>query len=111
VIEQDLLSGNLSEILLRIQDDLSSGLLYAHTCINDNTKKALESASFLYALVELLNEKGIISIEKLDERKRQVAERLVKKFTESGIGLMYQDPEYNKYTFEHYSLLQISECI
>ncbi len=30
-----------------------------------------------------------------------MAERLVKKFTESGIGLMYQDPEYDNYTFEH----------
>lgn len=101
MIEQDLLNGNLSEILLKIQNGLSSGLLYAHTRINDNIKKTLEAASFLYALIDLLNEKGILTIEELDERKKQVAERLVKKFTESGIGLMYQDPEHNKYTFEH----------
>jgi hypothetical protein len=25
----------------------------------------------------------------------------VQKFVESGMGLMYQDPEYDKYTFEH----------
>ena len=25
----------------------------------------------------------------------------MRKFTESGIGLIYQDPEYDKYTFEH----------
>ncbi len=79
----------------------SSGLLYTHIRINDNTKKAMESASFLYALVELLNEKGIVSIEELGEQKKQVAERLVRKFTKSGIGLMYQDPEYDKYAFEH----------
>ena len=30
----------------------------------------MESTSFLYALIELFNEKGLISIEKLDERKR-----------------------------------------
>ena len=29
--------------------------------------------------------------------QRQVEKRLVRKFTESGIGLMYQDPEYWKY--------------
>jgi hypothetical protein len=66
-----------------------------------NTKKTLESTSFLYALIELLSEKGLISIEELDRRKNQAAERLVKKFVESGMGLLYQDPEEDKYTFEH----------
>jgi hypothetical protein len=52
-------------------------------------------------LVELLNEKGLLPIEELDERKKQVAERLVRKLKESGIELMCQDPEYDKYTFKH----------
>lgn len=81
--------------------DISRGLIYTHTRINANTTKTLEAASFLYALIELLSEKGLIAIEELDERKRRVAERQVKKFIESGIGLLYQDPEYDKYTFEH----------
>lgn len=55
---------------------------------------------FLYALIELLIEKGLLTTEELDERKRQVAERLVKRFVESGLGLMYQDPEYDKYAFD-----------
>ncbi len=96
-------NGKLTEILSKIDNDLSSGLLYTHSCFNFNTAKTLEASSFLYALIEILNEKGIITIEELDERKRQVATRLVKKFTESGIGLMYQDPEYDKYSFEHES--------
>lgn len=82
--------GNFIETLFRVHNDLSSGLLYTHTRINDNTKKTLEAASFLYVLIEILNEKGLLSIEELDERKKQVAERLVKKFTESGIGLIYR---------------------
>ena len=92
-----------SERIWAISDDLSQGLLYTHTRINDNTKKILESTSFLYGLIELLSERGILSIEELDDRKRQVAERLVRKFTESGLGLMYQDPEYDKYAIEHAS--------
>lgn len=80
---------------------LIPGLLYTHTRINDNTKKVLESSSFLYALVDLLDKKGIITIKELDEKKKEVAERLVQKFVESGIGLMYQDPECDKYAFEH----------
>ncbi|MCP4366862.1 MAG: YkgJ family cysteine cluster protein [Deltaproteobacteria bacterium] len=93
-------SKNSNVIFKNLQNDISSGLLYTHTRINDNTKKTLESTSFLYALIELLNENGVISIEELDERKKQVAGRLVKKFTESGIGLMCQEPEYDKYNFK-----------
>ena len=95
------LNGQFTEILSKIQNELSSGLLYTHTRINYNTTKTLESISFLYALIELLSEKGLLSIEELDERKKQVAQRLVNKFTETGPGLMYQDPEYDKYTFKH----------
>lgn len=91
---------NLTEMLSDIHKDLSSGLLYTHNRINANTNKNLEAASFLYALIELLNEKGLLTIEELDERKKQVAGRLVKRFVESGLGLMYQDPEYDKYTFD-----------
>ncbi len=62
--------------ILNIPEDerreVAEGLLYTHTRINDSTKKTLEAASFLYALIELLNEKGLVSIEELDERKKQV---------------------------------------
>ncbi len=101
MIEKESSNGKFSEILSTLHNELSSGLLYTHTRLNANTSKTLEATSFLYALIELLNEQGLISIEDLDERKKQVAERLVRKFTESGIGLMYQDPEYDKYTFKH----------
>ncbi len=80
--------------------EVAEGLLYTHTRINDNTIKIMESTSFLYALIEILNEKHLLTIEELDDRKKQVAARLVKKFVESGMGLMYQDPEEDKYTFE-----------
>lgn len=35
-------NGKLTEFLSKINDELSSGLLYIHTRINDNTKKTLE---------------------------------------------------------------------
>ena len=90
----------LSGLVKALQVEVCQGLLYTHARLNDNTKKILESTAFLYALIELLSEQGLLSIEELDERKRIVAERLVKKFTESGLGLMYQDPECDKYNFE-----------
>jgi hypothetical protein len=90
----------INEIFLKINKDISSGLKYTHTRINANTSKNLEVASFLYALIELLNEKGVLTIDELDERKKQVAERLIRNFVESGLGLMYQDPEFDKYAFD-----------
>lgn len=48
-----------TEYLFKISNGLSSSLLYTHTRINDNTKKTLEAASFLYALIEPLNGKGL----------------------------------------------------
>ena len=80
---------------------IAKGFRYSHIRINLNTSKTLEATSFLYALIELLNEKGLLTIEELDKRKKKASERLVKKFVETGNGLMYQDPEYDKYTFEH----------
>jgi hypothetical protein len=49
-------SGNngFFELISAISDDVSKGLLYTHTRLNDNIKKIIESSSFLYALIELL---------------------------------------------------------
>ena len=83
-----------------IHQEMAKGLLYAHSRLNANTRKTLEAASFLYALVELLSEKGLLTIEELDERKRVVGQRLAEQFRLNGNGLMLQDPEYDKYAFE-----------
>ena len=76
------------ETLLGIKNEITAGFIYTHLRLNDNTKKTLESSSFLYALIELLDKKGIISIKDLETQKKAVAERLVEKFTRSGLGLM-----------------------
>jgi len=82
------------------RQEIAQGLLYTHTRLNTNTKKSLETASFLYALVELLEEKGLISVDELDERKEIVAQRLVQRYRENGSGVLLQDPEYDKYAFD-----------
>jgi len=90
-------SGNVSEAL---RQEIAEGLLYTHSRLSENTKTTLEAASFLYGLIELLSEKGLLSIEELDERKLEVAKRLVKKNRHKGVGILLQDPEYDKYTFK-----------
>jgi hypothetical protein len=91
---------NVGDVHNGLLNYIATGFRYSHVRINFNTSKTLEATSFLYAMIELLNEKGLLTIEELDNRKKKVAERLVKKFVETGNGLMYQDPEYDKYTFE-----------
>lgn len=93
-------NGNHSEFLEGLRKEIVRGFLYSHTRASRNTGKALEVASFCYALIELLDEKGIITLDELDERKKVVAGRLVKKFAEKGMGALYQDPEHDKYTFD-----------
>ena len=82
-----------------IRAEVAEGLRYTHSRANSNTAKLLEVSSFVYAVIEQLAEKGLIEIEVLD-RKKEIADRLVEKFRQEGIGGAYQDPEHDKYTFE-----------
>ncbi len=82
-----------------LRDEVAGGLRYAHTRANANTGKLLEVASFAYAAIELLSEKGLLPLEELDERKKTVAGRLVEKFADQGMGVVYQSPEHDKYSF------------
>ena len=92
---------NIKNFLHTLRQTIAEGLLYTHSRLNTNTSKTLEASAFLYALVELLNEKGLITVEELDERKQAVGQRLLEQFRQSGDGVMLQEPEYDKYTFPH----------
>jgi hypothetical protein len=93
-------NGNIGKALEELRDEFVGGLLYTHSRANSNTNRLLEAASFLYALIELLSEKGLISIEELDERKVKVGERLQKRFLDKGMGVVIQEPERDKYAFK-----------
>jgi Fe-S-cluster containining protein len=80
-----------------VRGEVVEGLRYVHYQLGANTGKVLEVSSFLYALTELLIEKDIITEEELNERKIAVAERLVKKFRELGMGAVFQEKEQDKY--------------
>jgi len=70
-----------------LREEVAQGFLYAHSRANANSNKLLEVASFSYALIELLSERGIVTVEELDERKAQVNKRLAEKFAEKGMGV------------------------
>lgn len=88
------------EAMEELRQEVVQGLRYVHYQLGANTGEALEVSSFLYALIELLIERGIITEKELNERKIAVAERLVKKFQELGMGAVFQEKEHDKYGFE-----------
>jgi len=92
--------GNIIESFEQLRQEVTGGLLYTHHRANANTSKTLEVASFAYALIELLIEKGLLTEAELNERKHQVAERLAEKFRDNGMGVVRMEPEYDKYTFD-----------
>src|SRR5262245_13723723 len=69
-----------------LRQEIVGGLLYCHDRANTNTGKLLEVTSFAYALIELLAEKGLLTIAELDARKKIVGKRLVEKLKENGMG-------------------------
>jgi len=83
-----------------LRQEVAGGLFYTHARLSQNTNKTLENAAFLYGLIELLQEKGVISTDELDAHKKAVGERLIAQWKKQGLGVMLQDPEADKYTFE-----------
>jgi hypothetical protein len=83
-----------------LRDRVAEGFQYTHRRANANTAKTLEAASFLYALIEILEEKGLFSVEELDARKEEVVGRLGKRFAKDGMGVILQDPQPDKYAFD-----------
>ena len=64
--------------------EIANGFRYTHNRANSNTAKLLEVSSFAYAAIELLAEKGLIDIEVLDRKKKEITDRLVEKFRREG---------------------------
>lgn len=83
-----------------VRQEAAEGLFYTHSRLSQDTNKILEASSFLYALVEILNEKGLITIQELDERKKTVGARLAEQLKEKGIGVMLTDEKEDKYAFQ-----------
>ena len=60
-------TANIGDLRRQVAD----GLLYTHARLNANRRKTLEASSSLYTLVELLSERGIITIDELGRAARR----------------------------------------
>ena len=92
--------GEMNVLLGELRKEIVAGLVYTHSRANANTSRALETATFLYALIELLTEKGILTIEELDVQKDKIADRVERRFLSKGMGVVLQEPDQDKYAFE-----------
>jgi hypothetical protein len=93
-------NGSLVALIDALRREVTQGFLDSHLRSDKNAGKALEIASFCYALIELLQEKGLLTFEELNDRQKTVRQRLVKRFEEQGIGLVaLQDFTQDKYAF------------
>lgn len=80
-----------------LRNEVERGFMYANSRANANTSKVLEIGAFSYALIELLLERGVITVEELDDRKRLIGERLLEKFSQKGMGVAITNEETDKY--------------
>jgi hypothetical protein len=94
-------NGDFAALVEGLRREVVQGLLDSHARSNKNAGKSLEIASFCYALIELLQEKGIISFDELDDRQKVVNKRLIKKFEEQGMGVVaLQEFKQDKYKYK-----------
>ena len=74
-----------------LRREVAEGLFYTHFRLSQTTNKNRETSAFLYGLIELLSEKGLITVQELDERKKVVAERVIAQLEEKGLEVILQD--------------------
>jgi Fe-S-cluster containining protein len=89
--------GDVSVSALR--GELVEGLRYVHARLGGNARQAGDAAAFVYGLIELLSERGVISVAELDERTKVIAARLHEQNRSLGLGVLLQETEEDKYTF------------
>lgn len=105
---QETANGVYRTMVNELRGEVAGGMLDTHNRTIKNAAKALETASFSYALIEMLAEKGIITVEELDERQKIVRQRLVGKFAEEGIGIIaLQEFKQDKYVYDEE---QVIDC-
>jgi Fe-S-cluster containining protein len=88
------------ETLEQVRREIVGGLAYSHERATATTGRLLETATFLYALIEILAQKDILTIEELDVQKESIAERVERRFLSKGMGVALQEPDQDKYTLQ-----------
>lgn len=79
--------------------EIAEGFRYAHFRADANTGRLLDVAATITATLDLLQERGLLDPSELEQRKAAAVESLKERFADRGMGVMYQHPERDKYSF------------
>lgn len=82
-----------------LRHQVAEGLVYTHTRLNANTRKTREAAAYIFALVELLHDKGLIGVEELETRRETLERQLLEQYKAEGQGVALQENGQDKYAF------------
>jgi hypothetical protein len=83
-----------------LRRQVAEGFHGAHCRASGHAAKTLETASFLYALIELLSEQGVVAIDELDARRRAAFARQKQRYAQDRMGVILQESDNDKYSFE-----------
>ena len=80
---------------------LAKGLIFAHDAIGNNFVDIQKLVAHLYALIETLVKKGVISLYEVDEQKQALDQQMMTKMKEKWIGARMLANETDKYAPEN----------
>ena len=81
------------------RDELIRGLLYAHNRANKNTAQVHEANAAVQALIEVLEDAGVLDRTALEQRLADTRVRLQREYVDRGMAVAVQEFEVSKYEF------------
>ena len=81
------------------RDELIRGLLYTHNRANANTAQVHEANAAVQALIEVLEDAGVLDRAELEQRRRDARVRLRREYVDRGMAVAVQEFEVSKYEF------------
>lgn len=81
------------------RDELIRGLLYTHNRANANTAQVHEANATVQALIEVLQDAGVLDRAELEQHRREARVRLQREYVDRGMAVAVQEFEVSKYEF------------
>jgi hypothetical protein len=81
------------------RDELIRGLLYTHNRANANTAQVHEANATVQALIEVLEDAGVLDRAALEQCQRDARVRLQREYVDRGMAVAVQEFEVSKYEF------------
>jgi Fe-S-cluster containining protein len=90
-------SNHLANNLKRLERQLERGGLFTHTALSNNADRLNDAEAFLYGLVDLLIEKGLLTPDELSAKAQAVRQELQEKgqAVGPGVALRVDNPQAN----------------